>query len=234
MENKLKTRLKAAGQDFKGLFLEWGKYYSLPCNWKLREWLIFGELMLVVVISAYFDEPVRYFFFTLHGPVENKIAGFVHLFGTGRPTLWLFLAFYIVGFAANWKKARDYGIMLVQAYLYPGLITILLKSGVGRWRPFNGHGHLTFSPMITGPNAYLSFPSGDVAVVFGLAIVMASMWDNKIWKAFWIVLAILTSLSRIYYNAHWFSDVIFSTINAGIGAAWVVRSYRRKEAARAS
>ncbi len=221
-----------SGQDFKRLFVEWGKYYSLPLSWKLKQWLIFGELMLLVVISAYFDEPVRYFFFTLHGPVENKIAGFVHLFGTGRPTLWLFFAFYIVGFAANWKKARDYGIMLVQGFLYPGLITIALKSAVGRWRPWNGHGHLTFSPFITGPNAYLSFPSGDVAVVFGLSIVMASLVDNKIWKALWILLAILDSLSRIYYDAHWFSDVVFSTINAGIGTWWIVKNYRRTEGLR--
>lgn len=116
--------------------------------------------------------------------------------------------------------------MILQSYLYPGVLTISLKSIIGRWRPAAGHGHLMFSPMITGPNSHLSFPSGDVAVVFGLAVIMGGLSKNVIWKGAWILLAILTSLSRIYYDAHWFSDVVFSFVNATVAAVWLLRKNR--------
>lgn len=148
---------------------------------------------------------------------------FFHWFGTGWANLYLLIGFYLVGLILKSEKARLTGLMILQSYLYSGAITISLKSIIGRWRPAAGHGHLTFSPFVMTPNAHLSFPSGDVAVVFSLAIVMAGFSRNKLWKSLWIILAIVTSLSRIYYDAHWFSDVVFSTVNAVVAGVWVVR-----------
>lgn len=222
----MNNRLKTVGGDFKKLFVEWGEYYSLPRGWKLKQWLILVEFLLLVWIAAYFDESVRYFSLTMHGPLEDKIAAFVHSFGTGKPSLYIFLAIYLGGLIARSERVRLGGLMILQSFLYSGLITILLKSLVGRWRPNQWHGNLTFHPFIFGPNAYLSFPSGDVAVVFALSVVMAGLWRNRVWQFAWILLAVLTSFSRIYYNAHWLSDVIFSTVNASVAGMWVVRRYR--------
>jgi membrane-associated phospholipid phosphatase len=212
--------------DLKYVFAQWGKYYSLPFHWKKRQWFLLSGFFVVVFISAYFDEPIRYLFFSFHGPVEDLVCRFVHWFGTGWANLYLLLGFYLVGFIAKSEKTRLAGVMILQSYLYSGAITISLKSLVGRWRPAAGHGHLAFSPFVTGPNAHLSFPSGDVAVVFSLAIVMVSLSKNPLWKSMWIILAIFTSLSRIYYNAHWFSDVVFSTVNAVVAGIWVVKEGR--------
>jgi membrane-associated phospholipid phosphatase len=222
---KLSSRWKHVGQDFTKLFSDWRNYYLLPREWKARQWIIFTEFILLVFIAARFDEPIRYFSLTIHGPLSDKIAAFVHPFGTGKPSLYIFLAIYITGLAINSEKIRLGGLMILQSFLYSGLITIALKSLVGRWRPNQWHGNLTFHPVVSGPNAYLSFPSGDVAVVFALAVVMAGLWKNKMWQLLWILLAVLTSLSRIYYNAHWFSDVVFSTVNASVAGVWVVRKY---------
>lgn len=224
----MSERLKKAGQDFKNLFVEWGHYYATPRRWKTKQWLIFGEFILLVFIAAYFDEPLRYYFLTIHGPIENAVCAFAHIFGTGKITLYLFLVLYIGGVAINSDKIRAGGLMIVQSFLYSGAITIALKSLVGRWRPNQWHGHLTFNPLITGPNAYLSFPSGDAAVAFALAIVMAGFFKNRLWKAAWILIAVLTSLSRIYYNAHWFSDIFFSAVNASVAGVWLVRRYHSK------
>lgn len=165
---------------------------------------------------------------TIHHPIENGIAGFVHIFGTGKITLYLFLIVYLGGLVTNSEKVRVGGLMIVQSFLYSGAITIALKSLVGRWRPNQWHGHLTFSPLITGPNAYLSFPSGDAAVSFALAIVMAGFFKNRLWKFVWIMIAVLDAFSRIYYNAHWFSDIFFSSINATVAGVWLVRRYHAK------
>ena len=206
--------------------MEWKEYYSLPRNWKTKQWLILVEFLLLVFIAAYLDEPIRYFSLTIHGAIEDKIAAFVHPFGTGKPSLYIFLLIYIGGLAFSREKLRLGGLMILQSYLYSGVITTVVKSLVGRWRPNQWHGNLTFHPLVTGPNAYLSFPSGDVAVVFALSVVMAGLWKNKVWQVLWLLLAVLTSLSRIYYNAHWFSDVVFSTVNASVAGVWLVRRYR--------
>ncbi len=224
----LKDRLKNVGQDFKGLFVQWGEYYSTPKSWRAKQWLIFGEFILIVFIAAYLDEPLKYYFMTIHGPFEDRVAAFVHIFGTGKITLYLFLGIYITGVAINSDKIRAGGMMIVQSFLYSGAITIALKSLVGRWRPNQWHGHLTFSPFITGPNAYLSFPSGDAAVSFALAIVVAGFFRNKLWKFIWIMVAVLDAFSRIYYNAHWFSDIFFSSINATVAGVWLVNRYHAK------
>ncbi len=226
----MSSRWKGVRQDFGGVFTGWGQYYSTPKNWKVRQWLIFVEFILLVFITAYCDEPIRYYSLTMHGPLGDRIAGFVHIFGTGRPTLYLFLLIYIAGVVMNSEKTRAGGLMILQSYLYSGLITISLKSLVGRWRPNQWHGHLTFTPLITGPNAYLSFPSGDAAVAFALGIVMAGLWKNKVWQVLWILMAVLVSLSRIYYNAHWFSDIFFSAVNASVAAIWLVYRYKAKYA----
>ena len=221
----MNNRLKNLSQDFKKLFADWGKYYALPLRWRTKQWLLFIGFVSLVVISADFDEPIRYFFFVIHGPTEDAVCKFAHWFGTGIPTLYVFLGLYLAGLVLKWNKTRIAGLMILQSYLYSGVITTSLKSIIGRWRPAAGHGHLTFSPMIVGPNAHLSFPSGDVAVVFALAVVMAGFSRNVLWKSLWVILAVLTSLSRIYYDAHWFSDVVFSTVNAGVAGIWLVRQY---------
>jgi membrane-associated phospholipid phosphatase len=215
--------------DFKQIFVGWKEYYALPFRWKAKHWLLFAGFISLLVTSAWFDEPVRYFFFTIHGPAEDSVCRFVHWFGTGWPSFYLLLGLYAAGLILHSDKTRVGGLMILQSYLYSGAITTSLKSIVGRWRPAAGHGHLMFSPMIAGPNAHLSFPSGDVAVVFSLAIVMAHFSDNRLWKTLWILLAVLTSLSRIYYDAHWFSDVVFSAGNAVVAGMWVVKRGNRIE-----
>ncbi len=215
--------------DLKKLFVEWGRYYSLPLHWKRRQWLLFSGFILLLVVAAYFDETVRYLFFAIHAPADDEVCRVVHIFGTGFITLYLFLGFYVVGLISNSQKARVEGLMIVQSYLYSGLITISLKSVVGRWRPNAWHGHLMFSPFITTPNAHLSFPSGDVAVVFSLSIIMAGYSKNVLWKSVWIVIAVLTSLSRIYYDAHWLSDVVFSAVNAVAAGTWLLKSSKMTE-----
>jgi len=222
-KNKIRT-------DLRSLFVDWGRYYALPLSWELKQWVVLACIISVTIISAFFDEPVRYLSFNLHGPVEDAVCKFVHWFGTGWPTLYLFIGFYFGGLIFKMEKPRLTGLMLLQSYLYLGAITISLKSLVGRWRPAAGHGHLTFTPLVTTPNAHLSFPSGDVAVVFSLAIVIMRLSENIVWKSMWVILAIVTSLSRIYYDAHWFSDVVFSTVNAVAAGMWVVSKFEMEQA----
>lgn len=214
--------------DLRRIFTQWKKYYSLPFHWKKREWLLLAGFFSAVVVSAWFDEPIRYFFFSIHGPIEDSVCRSVHWFGTGWANLYLLVGFYFIGYIFKSERTRLTGVRILQSYLYSGAITISLKSLVGRWRPAAGYGHLTFSPFVTAPNAHLSFPSGDVAVVFSLAIVMMSLSKNAFWKSAWIMLAILTSLSRIYYDAHWFSDNVFSAANAIAAGMWVVNNGKER------
>ncbi|HEY9166096.1 MAG TPA: phosphatase PAP2 family protein [Candidatus Kryptonia bacterium] len=222
---KMANRIIDLGRDLKRLFIDWGTYYSSPVRWKLRGWVYTALFASVVVIAFRFDEPIRYFFFALHTHFADRLAGYLHWYGTGYATLYVFLGLYLCGLLFNFPRTRLKGIMVLQAYLYSGLITISLKSLVGRFRPFAGKGFLAFTPLVAGPNSHLSFPSGDVAVAFSLSIILAGFSRNWVWRSVWIIIAMLTSLSRMYYDAHWFSDVIFSTVNASAAAIWLLRSH---------
>ncbi|MGB8319092.1 MAG: phosphatase PAP2 family protein, partial [Ignavibacteriaceae bacterium] len=44
--------------------------------------------------------------------------------------------------------------------------------------------------------------------VEGFIVIAAGIFKNKIWKIFWYLIAVITSIGRIYHDQHWFSDVI--------------------------
>ncbi|MGE5456781.1 MAG: phosphatase PAP2 family protein, partial [Methanococcaceae archaeon] len=97
-----------------------------------------------------------------------------------------------------------------ESFIYSGLIVTIIKSVFGRWRPFAEHGNFSFVFFTPGPNDHLSLPSGDVAIAFAFSSVMAALFENKLWKIFWYMLALLAALGRIYHDQHWLSDTMLA------------------------
>lgn len=108
----------------------------------------------------------------------------------------------------NKKIARRLVTAVVWAeVLYFFLVEYLIKNYFGRLRP-----------QFILPDAILpydfsrsfSFPSGHAAIAFALSYIMGKM-DRKR-KAFYYLLAILISFSRIYLGKHYPSDVVGGAI----------------------
>ncbi|MBO8127177.1 MAG: phosphatase PAP2 family protein, partial [Firmicutes bacterium] len=92
---------------------------------------------------------------------------------------------------------------MANSVLYAGIGFSLLKTVVGRPRPYTGevkNRPLSFS------RDYASFPSGHTATAFAMARVLAEEYPD--YKYFYYAGAALVGLSRIYLDVHYASDVV--------------------------
>ena len=216
----------ALKNDVKDLWNKAKTIYSSPSHWRSTEWLLFACCLLFLILSLFIDQVVRNEMALLHGQSQDQIFSFGHWYGQGTATLWLFVIFYLSGLVAQGGRLRFTGLMIGEAYLFSGVLTISLKSLLGRWRPYTNHGCFAFSPFTAGPNDHLSFPSGHVTVAFALSSVMAGLHSSRIWKACWYLLALITATSRIYHDDHWFSDVVCSALIGTAVGVWLIKNHR--------
>jgi membrane-associated phospholipid phosphatase len=113
-------------------------------------------------------------------------------------------ALYAYGLYRDDARARE---DMLTAGEGAGLATVLVNAAIkpafGRPRPHDDHSHTAFF------RGGLSFVSGDVTPMFGLAAGISESFDNA-----WYVaapaysLALLDGFGRMGHDAHWFSDVV--------------------------
>jgi membrane-associated phospholipid phosphatase len=177
-------------------------------------------------VCFFVDEFVREFVRTIHTDFLDKIFSFGHWYGKPSLTIFSFLIFYfgglvlalvssekIPGSILFWKdEFRAIGLKIFEAFIFSGIIVTTIKSIFGRWRPYTEHGSSTYLFFTLGPNDHLSFPSGDVAVAFSFSVIIAGIFEHKLWKIFWYLLASITAVGRIYHDQHWLSDVITASM----------------------
>ncbi len=99
------------------------------------------------------------------------------------------------------------GLESIEAVGYAGIITSVLKAVVGRSRPYTNEGHNMFRPFNVHA-ATTSFPSGHATVAFAMSTVLANNTHSVFLKILCYAASGLVAYSRIYHNAHWFSDVV--------------------------
>jgi len=206
--------------DFVSLFKDVCALAKTPITWTTKTWSIISIFLLMFFISIYFiDENLRSWTLANRNPFLDSIFYLFHSYGKVQPVLVLFLVFYLGGLFSKKENIRLIGYRLFQMFIYTGITVTILKSLIGRWRPFNGVGPHFFTPFVLGPNARLSLPSGDVAIAFVISSGVASLYENILWKSFWYSMAVITATGRMYHDQHWLSDVmlsVFITISIGI------------------
>ncbi len=180
---------------------------SSPLKWNKDRIIYFLSFLAILTICFYLDEHIRELFSTIHNSLTDEVFALAHLYGKPQLTIFTFLLFYFGGLIAAKDNFRIIGLKIFESFAFSGIIVTIMKSIVGRWRPYTGHGSWSFVPFTFGPNAHLSFPSGDVAVAFAFSVIVAGIFENKLWKIFWYLVAVITSLGRIYHDQHWLSDV---------------------------
>ncbi len=136
---------------------------------------------------------------------NNSLFSFDKFYGSGY-TLIGMAGLYGYGVIFKNTKVRRLGLETIEAVGYAGLITSVIKSVVGRSRPYTDEGHHRFRPLNVHA-AYTSFPSGHATLAFALSTVLAKNTDNIYLKVLCYSAASLTAMSRVYHNAHWLSDV---------------------------
>lgn len=162
--------------------------------------------------------------------LDQFLYGIVHAFA-GRSMLAdsaaVFLAEYLIYFLLlglavfvfsigdwrlRWRAALE---MLLAALLSRGIVTEAFRYFFIQERPFDLYGtealiHQTGS----------SFPSGHTSFLFAVAGVL--FLYNRKWGAWYLILAALIGLARIFVGVHWPFDILGGII-VGLASAWAIR-----------
>lgn len=117
------------------------------------------------------------------------------------------------------EKLETIILKLIVIMVFASLISTILKIFVMRSRPYQGWNNLGFyfildslQNRIPFNGNYMSFPSGHTLVASAAYFFLALVNKKKYVKIFWITLAILVAISRVYLSYHWLSDVFISLI----------------------
>ncbi len=154
---------------------------------KIKYYLI-GIVLLV--FSFFLDSYVK---FPTH-PILDYLLSSIFNFVT------IFILFVVVSIVFLYEEGKQRWVVpLMMSALCSIVFSVLLKMLIARQRPdMVGILDMSFTKY--------SFPSSHTALVFA-ALPILDKEFKKI-KIFWITFAIVVGLSRIYFNVHFFSDVI--------------------------
>jgi membrane-associated phospholipid phosphatase len=189
-----------------------------------RKWEVIGVLGTTGIAMA-FDKTILN---TLHDPHDSfgrSVSDFGNALGNGLYVYPTLLAAAVVGKVAGSRKVYGVSSRALKSTLLAGASVIIIKSLIGRERPFVSDNAFKFHP-VNFKDKTNSFPSGHTTVAFALATSFAreirGTWDD----VFFYSLATTTAYARMHDNKHWLSDVVFG---AGLGIT-ATRFIHRREA----
>jgi len=118
------------------------------------------------------------------------------------------------------------GLDGIEAGLFTGVVIVpLLKEVTGRSRPRSGQGPSQLDAIDGGR----SFPSGEVAMAFTEAAVVAQHTESPVVRGIAWGLAGLVGWERMRLDAHWASDVAAGALIGSAIGSWVAKIHRPEE-----
>jgi membrane-associated phospholipid phosphatase len=172
--------------------------------------LNFLESAVIIGAGYSIDNNVKKFSQKNLSTFNNGLFSIDNYYGSGY-TIIEIGGLYSYGLLFNEKEARRLGLQTIEAVGYSGIIESVLKSMVGRSRPYVNKGKANFLPFNFSA-ANTSFPSGHSTVSFAVSTVLANNTDNIYIKILCFSVSSLVSCARIYHNDHFLSDVITGSL----------------------
>jgi len=187
-----------------------------------------GELIGVLAttgIAMVFDKKLLNTIHDPHDAFGRSVSDFGNALGNGVYVYPTLLAASIVGKVMGSRGVYGVSSRALKSTLLAGVSVVVLKSLIGRERPFLHDDPFKFHPFNLHDSTN-SFPSGHTTVAFALATSFAreikGTWDDVLFYA----MATTTAYARMHDNRHWMSDVVFG---AGVGIL-STRFIHRREA----
>ncbi|MFZ2322857.1 MAG: phosphatase PAP2 family protein [Ignavibacteriaceae bacterium] len=240
--------LQDSVQQFKYNFSQFGNetwdFIKQPTKWDGTDWLKIGLITagtFLVIETA--DQPARDAVlregkFDSNGlfiPRSQKYYKSVpielgRMWGELYAPVILFSGFAIHSLLTDDITTRKIAYEIGQASIYTGVVTLLLKTAIGRARPYMNEGKTTFHIFSSLINQdYHSLPGGHTAAAFVLSTVL-SRNAKPVWlKVLAYVPATLTFVSRVYQDQHWASDDFLGAALGYFIATWVVDQHENNE-----
>lgn len=204
--------------DFGALFVDAWDLVQRPASWDRTDLLIAGGSIGVAGVVYGCDEPLQESVVGTDGTDGTRFFEVVDTFGENEVGLIVMGGFYLPGLIFDLPEVRRAGRYVAQTILYSAAIGALLKSMLGRARPFVGDGSTRFAGPWQTDNAWMSMPSGHTIVAFSIASSLSATFDRPWLTAILYTAASSTAIGRIYFEQHWPSDVLLATlISSAIG-----------------
>ncbi len=166
-----------------------------------------------VGLTYIFDNDIRNKLQGTKSSAANKATDAGDVIGNPFVHLGVASAVYVGGVLADSPKWQEAGEMLGEAAMLADGAGFILKSSIGRARPFVKGDKGNFQPFQLKSD-YDSMPSLHTASSFAMASVMSSLSDNILAKISYYSAATFVGFSRMYQDNHWASDVV---LGAAIG-----------------
>jgi membrane-associated phospholipid phosphatase len=208
-----KKPLELIKSDFNTAVDDGLKLAKAPFHFEEKDWLTLGAVMGTTALAFTVDEDVRDFMHRNRTDFLDKYTVVGRQYGEVLTAGLLSGAVYFGGLASGNGEVRETGRMLIETLAYAGIITTVLKSAIGRSRPFLNEGAFEFRGL-QFKNEHISLPSGHSTVAFAMSSVLAARIKNTYASIGLYSLAAFTAFQRMYDDKHWLSDTI---LGAAIG-----------------
>lgn len=157
------------------------------------------------------------------GITEGTHVTVIEEFGNVKVVRPMATVILLGAFMSGDDRFQDAAFTSLQAVIYSNLVTNLLKTAVGRSRPYQEQGPSSFEPF----NGGTSFPSGHSTTAFAFLTPWFLYYGGVAGGALLIV-ATATAFSRMATNFHWFSDVVGGSAIGYLTARALVRRHQGK------
>ncbi len=203
------------GSDITTGWYDAGTVFSSPARFTTTQWLATGGVVAGTAILFTADQSIRNLAQRNQSSVGSSFANIGTDYGNTVTGGVIGAAIYLGGLAANSESVRVTGRMTLESLIFAGGITLVLKSIIGRSRPYTGEGPDKVNGFQFNTDN-TSLPSGHTTVAFAVSSALAARIQNTYATIGLYGLATLTMGARVYQDQHWFSDTF---LGAAIGTA---------------
>ena len=151
--------------------------------------------MILFYISIFFDRPVSLMFNNAKIPFLDFVMSVITNFGV------VVMVIVVIPVIIFYNKGKRIIRLLFLAFIISFIISFILKLVILRQRPVD----VLYYPFLNIID--YSFPSMHAMIVFSLLPILWVYIPKQ--KTFWASFAFLVAFSRIYFDFHYLSDVVF-------------------------
>jgi undecaprenyl-diphosphatase len=183
--------------------------------------IIWSVVLVLGIISVFFDKQITMFFQAHHTHFLNYLFGFsVFLQIPGILVGFLILIIAVIFFLKE-DKMR-WVIRIISAFISTTAFVFILKTLTHRPRPY-------VSLVLDKPPLSIlgdSFPSAHAAVAFAMLPFFEKEYPKL--KYLWIVFAVIICIIRLYFPAHYLSDILLGSFT-GYFIGYFYANYKHKK-----
>ncbi|GGI57672.1 phosphatase PAP2 family protein [Winogradskyella haliclonae] len=188
-----------------------GHAFTRPLHWKGNDFAKLGILLGGTAALTFTDEPIQEFIQNQRRDFPKVVRDFGWYFGSPQNYFMANAGLYGFGLFTKNEKIRKTSVLIISSSLTTGLIQTFTKNAIGRARPSRNAGHLEFSSF-ANESSFRSFPSGHTVLSITMAHSIAKQFENPWVKAGIYTVGAIPPISRLVDDAHWFTDIAFSTV----------------------